>query len=1190
MKHTRIVLILAALMAATSLLAQDFRARLAVTVRDASGSAVPGAAMELKNAATGEVFEAKTPDTGVYTYLFLIPGTYALKVTASGFKPSLRDGIVLQTFQATGVEIPLEVGAVSDSVTVTAEGALLDTESASRGIVVNSQLVSDLPVVNKNPMMLGQYMPGVYMRPLGAYTHPWTLTSQFNINGGLTGLNEFQVDGAPNNARFGVNVYGYTPPNETVQEMSIQTNSYDAQYGRTSGGVVNVTTKSGTNDFHADFWTYLQRPGWNANSFQNNAIGAPRTRQRQNQWGLQAAGPLAGLKIFPRSDKLSVFYLFSFDKYHTELPNPLNLSYPEAEMRTGDFSKLVNAAGQQVAIYDPATGRTDAAGNFVRDAFAGNVIPANRIHPVARAVAQLMPATDTKTPGVRYSAQNVRRPNNLHYWEFFNWMARMDFNIGSRHRVFVRPARMLFDEKSLYNAIEGPGKNGGVFSRSNYALLVDWVGTLSPTLVANARINASQYGEGWNSAENKGFDLTRLGLPQSFINQLPQPALFGRWEWGGYTGMGQSENWNNTNTYSAQGSISKFLGAHSLRSGIDVRQTNYLDYTTGNPFFFSSNAVFTRRVWNLAASETDSGDAFASFLLGTPATATVNYQVRPWYRSWYAAPWVQDDWKVTKRLTINMGFRWDLNLPVTEKYNRMNAGFDPKLANPIAQMIPAAMLAQYPNLKSLSGGITFAGVGGVRRGATTPDKNNFQPRFGAAYQITPKLVARGGYGLYFTNFQANAMMQTLGFSNTTDGITSLDGNRTPVANLLSNPFPNGVQLPPGSSLGALTFVGRGFTQYNQNYRLPYVHQFSFGFQYLATKTSVIDISYVGSRTRNYSANLDLNLPSWDFAKQCDVREGGNRGYCDQLVANPFQGIVALAPNTLASAAQISRWNVNRPFPQFDGSISEVGQNLGKLWYNALQMSFTQRLAHGLTVNASYVRSRQIEQWGWMDEYRRIPQSFPYGVDHPHVFKVAAAYDLPVGKGRTFLGNMPWAADLIFGGWQVAPAVFIQNGERADYPANALRLRDVRSKDVNWDSYQVRGWNSCVLSADNSGRITPMSYSVQRYGCSATDYSQYDWIVYPLLAGQRLSPAGAGDLRMKPYINTDLALTKMFTVKERLKFRIRAEVANVMNHFNILTGRFNTDPANPNFGTVFPASTAGLDCPPRVVTLGLKANW
>src|SRR6516164_2174132 len=335
---------------ACSATAQDFRAKLTVTVNDPSGLAVPGATLELTNANSGELSSVKTNETGAYSFLFLLPGSYNLKVSAAGFKPTVRDNIVLQSYQASGLEIRMDVGGVTDAVTVTDEGALLQTETASRGMNVDSRLVTDLPVSNHNAMMLGQTLAGVYMRPLGAYTDPWTITSQFMINGGLMYLNEFQVDGAPNNAQFGNNVYGYNPPNEAVQEVSVQANSYDAQYGHTSGGVVNVSTKPGGTNFHGQAWTYLKRTGWNANSFQNNAIGAPRAPAPQSQWGLQVSGPYNFPKISPKSDRFKIFYLFSWDKYHEQLPNPLNLSYPAAEMRTGDFSKLTNGAGQPIVI------------------------------------------------------------------------------------------------------------------------------------------------------------------------------------------------------------------------------------------------------------------------------------------------------------------------------------------------------------------------------------------------------------------------------------------------------------------------------------------------------------------------------------------------------------------------------------------------------------------------------------------------------------------------------------------------------------------------------------------------------------------------------------------------------------------------------------------------------------------------
>ena len=747
---------------------------------------------------------------------------------------------------------------------------------------------------------------------------------------------------------------------------------------------------------------------------------------------------------------------------------------------------------------------------------------------------------------------------------------------------------MLFDELSSYNGITGPGKNGGLFARSNHALLIDWVGTLSPTLVMNLRANVSRFGAGWNSPDNFGFDLTKLGLPSSFVSQLAQPALFGRWDFGGYTGMGQAQNWNNTNTYSVQGSITKFIGGHNLRSGFDIRLTHYVSYSTGDTFAFTSNADYTRRGWSDATSESSGGDGFATFLLGTPSSGSALWNVSPFYRSWYLAPWIQDDWKVTRRLTLNFGLRFDLNLPPDEKHNRMNIGFDRSVANPVAQQVPPSQVALYPYLGKLTGGIQFAGVDGNRTRATLTDANNIQPRFGLAYQIRPRLVFRGGYGLYYTNFQGNNMMQSLGFSSTTSLVTSLDGGRTTIPNILNNPFSDGIRPPYGASEGTLTSVGQAFTQYNPWYKLPRVHQFSAGFQYQVTKKSVVDVSYVGNRTLAYSGNININLPDWTFAQQCDMSSGGKRSYCDAQVPNPLQGVPALKGTNLFSAATISRFDLNRPFTQF-GNITEAGLNLGHMWYNGLQINFNQRFSHGLILNASYVRSRQIEQWGWMNQYLRIPQRSPYATDHPHVFKFSAAYDLPLGKNRAINLANSRVANFFLGGWQIAPSMFIQNGERADLPSNALRLRDSHVGAIDWSQYQVRGWRNCVLNQNTAGVISPMAYSVQA-GCSATDFSQYDWLQIPVLTGQQISPTGAGDIRMKPYIDSNLALSKSFRFRERINVRFRMEAANILNHFNLLSARFNTNISDPNFGSVFPSASSSLDAPPRVLTLGLKVAW
>ena len=1186
----RITLRLLVLFLVTAALApsQDFRARLTVTVADASGSLVPGAAAELRSASTGAALNGETNESGIYTFLYLQPGAYTLTVSKPGFKPVQRDNIILQTFQAAGLNIALEVGAVTDAVVVTAEAALLQTESASRGIVVNSKLVEDLPMPQNNPMMLGQTMPGVFMRPLGIFYQPWAITSQYAINGGLEGVNDFQVDGAPNNAQLGTNTFGYVPPSEATQEVSVQANSYDAQYGRTSGGAINMTTKSGTNTFHGSAWTYLQRVGWNANSFQNNAAGQGRTPHKQDQWGLMVSGPLIVPKVLPKDGRFRMFYMFSWDQYSQILPNARTISVPGPEMRNGDFSKLTTADGRLIRIFDPASGRTDANGNFVRDAFVGNIIPANRINPLSKAVVALFPQPNITNAGVRYSQQNFDMSSNVFDWSFFNWLAKMDFHFGDKHRVFVRPARMLFEESTTYNGIQGPGNEGGFFSRTNYALVADYVGTLTPTLIVNIRANATQFGAGWAVPDNRNFDWTKLGLAPDVARQLGD-NLFGRIEFQNYAGLGRAQDWNTTNTYSLQGSVTKMAGAHALRIGTDNRLTHYTVYNSGFPLYYGSNSDWTRETWNQPASEVTSGDSLATFLLGNISNGRFEYRVRPFFRSWYIAPWIQDDWKVNSRLTINLGLRWDLNTPPDEKYNRLNVGFDTSVKSPVSQLIPADRIAANPRLGNLTGAIRFAGVNGERAGAMRSDWNNIQPRIGVAYKINNRIVVRGGYGKYYTNFQSNSMLQTLGFSGDTAITTSLD-SRTPIPNIVTSPFTGAVPQPAGASAGDLTFVGRGITQYNSDYTIPEVHQFSAGLQFLLTGSSVLDVSYVGNRIVGWGMTRNNNLPSWDFAKQCDTREGGNRALCDTLGPNPFQGVEVFRGLRYFTAAQISLYDLNRPYAQFDGTVNIDGLNRQKFWYDSLQVNFNQRLRRGLVFNANYVWSKQMQEGPWTDEIRGTLQRGPYGIMRPHVFKVSASYDVPFGRGRTFGGSMNRWLDGIAGGWQVAPSLFIQSGEPADYPANAQPLRNPKVSEVNWNQHQVRGWGACVLNADDRGNITPLEYSVRRYGCSATDFSQYDWIVYRTLPGQRLTPQKWGNLYMKPYLDSNLAIMKTFRIREKINLRFRAQATNLFNHFNYLRGRFNTNPFDENFGTSFPALTDRLDAPPRNLQFGLRLNW
>jgi Carboxypeptidase regulatory-like domain/TonB dependent receptor len=1164
--------------------AQDSRAKLTVTITDPSGSPVKSANVELKNNATAQVTKGLTNESGVYTFLFVPPGTYTVSADAAGFAVAERPGIILQPFQSSDVGLQLSLGTTKQSVTVSGEPALLDTQSASREQDISGKLVIDLPMPNHNPVMLLQDVPGVFIRPLGVYTDPWTITSQFLINGGLMYLNEFQIDGAPNDAELGNNTYGYTPPAEAVASTNVNANAYDAMYGHTSGGVIDIDTKSGTSDFHGVGWAYFKRTGWDANTFQNNFIGAPRTPSPQNQWGLQVSGPAYIPKLLTKNSKLKAFYLFSYDNYWELLPHALiGLSVPTPEMRHGDFSRLTDANGNQIKIYDPLSATT-SGGN--RTQFPGNIIPNNRINPVAATLISYFPQPNSpSSPLLGYSKGNFNLPSNTNTWNFYNVLVRGDFNIGDKFRFFVRPAHSLFTETSNFNGVTGPGLAGGQFSRMNSVLLTDFVAMPNPTTVINVRLNASLFRPNWQSPPNRGFDPTKLGLPASMASQLENGNTFGQWNSGSYDQLGWFSDVTNTETYSLEGSLNKFLGNHNIRSGIDLRLTHYQTYHAGVPFAFNFGTDMTQLS---STSASESGNEIASLLIGQPSSGSANINPALFYSTWYIAPWVQDDWKVTPRLTINYGLRYDLNTPPTERYNRLNDGFDANAASPLVSQIPASVISQFPQLADLKGVLTFAGVNGRSQHPFFHDYRDFQPRVGVAYKLSDRLVLRGGYGLFFTNFQDNAMLQNIGFSATTPLVTA-NNPVTPIPNLLSNPYPSGITEPTGASLGGMTALSTGFNFWNPHYKMPRAHEFSFGFQYRVSQNGVLDVSYVGNRVRDYAGNIQVNVPSAAFMQPCNEMTGGIAARCEVTGPFPLYGVTAAGSKSTMETA----WNFDnsRPFPQF-WDVQELGANIGKDWYNGLQISYSHRYSHGLTFNTSYVWSKQIEQWGWIDQYRQIPQRSPYYLEHPHVFKIFGSYDLPFGRGRTFaLGNNR-IADLFLGGWVIAPSVNIQTGEPAALPNNAVMLSPANAKHINWSASSVRGWSNCVLNEDANGNIAPMPYSLQA-GCG-TDRANYDWLVYTLPPG----PGGtfsaesfnSSTLFMKPQVFADISLGKTISVWEKMKIDFRATATNLFNHYNWLTTRFNTNAFDPNFGTVQPQFNSSLDTVPRVIQLGVRVLW
>jgi len=1181
--------------------AQEFRAVMSGRVLDPSGAAIANVTVKAINVASNETSTATSDSSGVYTIPFLRPGQYNVTATASGFKTFNRTNVTLVVGQQAGVDITLEVGAVTDSVTVEANTATLETQTASRSGVIDNQRITELPLNARNPFMLGATQSGVTFRGAAIWQRPFDngAIAEWSVNGGQQSRNEFLLDGAPNNAQLGGNNIALVPVVDAVQEFSIQTNSYDAQYGRTGGGVINVVLKSGGAQHHGTVWEFMRRSSWNANSFQNNAIGAarPGSAAKMDQYGVQLDGPIYIPKLLRKDGPVKLFYMGTYEGYSEGTPNPLRNSYATAEMRNGDFSRLTQPNNQAVRIYDPLNTTTDASGNPVRMQFAGNVIPASRINPVARAVTRYMPETNATTPGLRYGQNNFLLPGYVNQDDFYNLNLKFDWNFGDKHRTFIRHASNDRTEERCANGIcSGPGMDGQQpFQRINDAYVIDWVSTINASTVFNVRASYNRFIEKGFGRDNTNFDLTSLGLPSSLVSQLPSPAYFGRWNLAGYSSLGRGQGINITNNYSIAGSLTKIVGKHSMKMGVDLRRIHFIQQNSGDILIFNYSDQWTRRLWNQA--EADSGDSYASFLLGLPSNFNSDrtlggqqfFPLYPFYQNWYTALYFQDDYKLSRRLTLNLGLRYDINAPATEKYNRINRGFDPTVASPLR--------SQVPSLPNLSGGLNFAGVGGSPANSGQTYRNTWQPRIGFAYQISDKLVMRGGFGRYYMN-PSNNNLRSIGFENNTPMVVSLDDGRTPIANAISNPFPNGIAPPPGAGLGANTFIGRDFNHWTPNFKLPGIDQFSFGFQYQVSPSSLLDLSYIGSVTRNHETEIPYNIPSAQFMRQCDALQGGLPNFCNDQLTNPFRGIAEFRGTPFFTANTLSRYQLNRPFPQFNGNLLQQGLNDGRINYNSLQINYNVR-KNGMNIIANYTWSRMLETWGFQDPFNRVPQRSLYFNDRPHVFKLTAIYDLPVGKGKALGAGMSNLADKFLGGWQVTSFFQWASGEPHDFTANSggasiLPLRDSYVKDINWNAHQVRGFGNCVARQNDNGTTTPMPYSLAA-GCG-TDLSKYDWLwVANFSPGQtapgRQTPNRSGQLRKHRVPTLDASILKTIRFGERFRAQLGLEAFNAINKYYF--GRndsFNNNPNDPNFGTLFPSQTSNQNFNPRTLQVRLKFNF
>src|SRR5215471_2580444 len=651
--------------------AQEFRATLSGRITDAAGSGVGGAKIDVRNADTGEVSTTTSADEGNYQVSFLIPGNYVVTVEKAGFKKAVREGVRLEVAQRAVVEVQLALGEVSQSVTVSAGTELLETESADRGATIESRRVLEVPLMGRNPFSEAWSAPGVIQNAATQRLRPFDISgsSAMAIDGGRPSTNEVLVDGI--SSLFQASSVSYVPTAEAMSEFRVQTTNFDAQYGWTLGGVVNIITKNGTNQFHGSAFEFFQNTHLNANTFNQNLTGVGRSSSHINTFGADVSGPI-------RKNKL--FFTYTFEDIRQVIPDPFVTSIPTALQKQGNFSQTYysrDSAGNPLlqTIYDPFSTVAGPNGALTRTSFAGNVIPTSRLDPVAVKILSYVPSNDV--PGDPLTGlNNLTNNGSTHkFTDFFpENTARVDWNIDQTTRLFVRYSRnALQEERSFHysttSAINPADTgNNNQFTRENHNATIQFTKTFSPTLVLDIRAGLERFKS--ESGANQGASVgpSILGFSSAFVSQAAN--FFPKFNWANYEGAGAQPTYTSpiAQTNPLEVSVAKQMGRDSMKFGGEVR---WVRGYSQNPGFNAGNFTFDQLLTgaNPLQIASSSGNALASFLLGTPQSGFIQVASQPARQERLYSLFFQNDIRLTAKLKVNLGVRWDYLGPLTDRFN-----------------------------------------------------------------------------------------------------------------------------------------------------------------------------------------------------------------------------------------------------------------------------------------------------------------------------------------------------------------------------------------------------------------------------------------------------------------------------------------------------------------------------------------
>jgi hypothetical protein len=970
--------------AATMAFGQQNTGSLSGTVTDPSAGAVPTAAVIATHTETGLKTTTVSTEAGLYVFSSLPVGLYEISVEKTGFKKLNRKNIEIRVAQRLALDLVMEVGNVSDSVEVTAQAPLLETESSEKGQSMSNKMMNTLPLFTggiRNASSFVTFMPGVNAQ-----------RGETSISGSGGRGKEILIDGASfTNPESGGVAFQF-PGTEMFQEFKLLTAAYSAEYGRFGGGVESYVSKSGTNDIHgAAFW-YARRDIWAANAWANNAAGRARPKERFNEAGFAVGGPVWVPKVYNGRNQTFWFMTYSRDMRPATITT-VTSTVPTVRMKNGDFSEVGRA------IYDPAT----TAGN-VRQQFVGNVIPTNRISAISRKFIAALP--DPNLPGVT----NNLAFNNQNQFLDNVWSLKLDHAFTANNRLSYFHS-FQNQNSDIVSALPGPLSQGlGVNGNRPQIFRVNHDLILRPNFLIHTTFGFSRQQQIWDNPAQAGFaSQVGLRMPTDATPRIQFVGPDGLTNWGVQDGkVNDGGQWNWTTMVTQN--ISWLRGKHEYRFGWDIRRlrTFALDAAGTNGQF-----EFNRAQTALPSATGTTGHSFASFLLGAPnqiSFTTLPFPT-PQIRYGYHSGYFQDNWKIKPNLTLNLGMRYEV--PVGwHMANFQMSGVDLKLPNPAAGGLPGALI--------------FAGPGTGRTGTKRfypTDFSNFGPRLGFAYKAASKTVVRGGFGIYYQTLGNGGCGCNLGFGGPPGNLLA-DGVNPALLWDAGVPIPQGAKPPfidPGFGVVSSATAAGTLDHFGPDYgKAPRVYNWSINVQH-EIKNFLIDIAYVGNRGRGLNSTLMLNQVDPKYLSLGALLR--QRIDAPAVIAAGFKKPYEAFPNGATLAQSL------RPFPQYN-NVFDRNSGDGQTWYDSLQIKGERRFG-AWQMMASYVWSKSLGRLHFRQIFSQTatasqPQNnynlsdtktlLPF--DQPHMFNFLNSFDLPFGKGRKFFGSSNRAVDTAIGGWSL----------------------------------------------------------------------------------------------------------------------------------------------------------------------------